>query len=189
MFDAYGYKDQIMVKIINSLIVCEEFFVLNQEQKESFTKNAIYSWELKKYNQPIAVGHSTPFIGCEIECKQIYDKFLDVLKENFYIEQNKEKSVNTPWLYFSTKDDFAEVWHNHVRTSSFHCVYYVNVPDAKGGELEYEIDGIVYSYKPKNYDLIIMPNYLNHRPRVCESLEPRIALNMEMFSMESKGVV
>jgi hypothetical protein len=169
-----------MFKIINSLIVCERFFVLNQQQKESFIKNALHSWENKKYNN--AVGDNTLFTGCEIECKQIYDKFLDVLKTNFFIEQDKEKSVNTPWLYLSTKYNFSEEWHDHINTSSFHCVYYANVPDAKGGELEYEIDGIIYSYKPKNYDLIIMPNYLNHRPRVCESSEPRIAINMEMFS-------
>jgi hypothetical protein len=173
-----------MFKIINNLIVCEEFFVLDRQQKDLFIKNAEHSWEIKKSNKSINAGYNTPFIGCEIECRKIYDKFLDVLKTNFFIEQDKEKSVSQPWLYLSTKYDFAEVWHNHVRTSSFHCVYYANVPEAKGGELEYEINGIFYSYKPKNYDLVIMPNYLNHRPRVCESSEPRISINMEMFSLQ-----
>jgi len=168
-----------VLKIVNNLIVFENFFVLTFEQKKLFIENSNYSWAVKKLNK----GYNTPFIGCEILCKQIYDKFLDVLENILFIKNDKEKSVSTPWLYLSTKNDYAEVWHNHIKTSSFHCVYYVNVPESKGGELEYKIDEVVYSYRPKNYDLVIMPNYLNHRPKACDSSEARISINMEMFSL------
>jgi hypothetical protein len=176
---AYGYRSPVMLKVVNNLVIFEEFFVLNTQQKELFIKNANDSWATRKLNK----GLNTQFVGCELLCKQIYDKFLCTLENFLFIKNDKEKSVPTPWLYLSTQNDYAEVWHNHIRTSSFHCAYYVNVPESKGGELEYQVDEVIYSYKPKNYDLIIMPNYLNHRPKFSDSSEARISINMEMFSL------
>ena len=86
------------------------------------------------------------------------------------------------WAYVSNKDYYDSVIHNHINTATINGVYYLNVPNAKGGELEFydEHENKLTSVKPKTNDLLIFDGKLNHKPLPCDSTEYRIALNIEI---------
>ena len=77
------------------------------------------------------------------------------------------------------------MWHNHLNTSTINGVYYLNIPENDYVTIDFGLNGNIYTRKVNNYDLIIFPNYLNHKPNRCYKDGYRISINMEITCKES----
>jgi len=120
--------------------------------------------------------------------KNLYSKFFEFSKnlfEDFTTSDNSE----TCWSYASNKFDHgAGVLHNHINTSTINSVYYLNVPQSttiSEGSISFVLDGQQFSYRPKNGDLLIFPNYLDHKINFLNDEEYRVSINMEIKCKES----
>ena len=112
-------------------------------------------------------------------------KFRNTCTEIFGDLQYLPTNNDFCWAYCSNNGDYAEIWHNHMKTSTINSVYYLNVPKCSGGEIEFDLGGgKVFKYKPKNFDLLIFPNYLRHRPLKVDSIDLRVSINMEFLCEE-----
>ena len=96
----------------------------------------------------------------------------------FTLSPSNKKSIH---CYYSDDKNYKSILHNHQYTSTINIVYYLNVPSGGGGELlVMGCDKRVYLIPVKSYDLVIMPNFVEHCPLPPKSNEPRISLNMEI---------
>lgn len=122
----------------------------------------------------------------KLDCK--YKDLISNLSNIFINEVNTKLNCNIQtqdldvWAYVSNKDHYDSVIHNHANTANINGVYYLNVPNARGGELEFydEFKNQLTIIKPCTNDLLIFDGKLNHRPLPCNSDEYRIALNIEI---------
>ena len=114
----------------------------------------------------------------------LYEKFLHASFEQFGQFTLSTENSNRVWAYYSTSTEYASVWHDHTRTSTINSVYYLSVPSGGGGEIEFILNGSVFSYKPEEGDLLVFPDYLVHRPTPCLSEKARISINMEIKTIE-----
>jgi len=73
--------------------------------------------------------------------------------------------------------------HNHATTCSVNGVYYLNVPSEQSGMISFynDNDEQVYTYQPKAFDLLIMPNFMKHYPHKSLVEEYRVSINIEIF--------
>jgi hypothetical protein len=127
--------------------------------------------------------------GNNFPVKSIY---LNFLYNIFYI--NSKKCLNNfsfkdidfqLWAYITDHTFNKTSWHNHISSSTINGVLY----------LETQKKGIYFKHKkkiihiePKNGDLLIFPNFLEHCPEVSFN-EKRITLNLEIrCNEESKDI-
>jgi len=85
----------------------------------------------------------------------------------------------------SDKSNFVEMWHNHINSSTINAVYYLNIPKKDNVTIDFELNKKLLTYKIKNYDLIIFPDNLNHKPNRCYNDGYRISINMEIICNET----
>jgi hypothetical protein len=116
--------------------------------------------------------------------KDLYDKFLTYSKNLFGDFKISESEEIKCWSYASNKFDHGpgEV-HNHLDTSTINSVYYLNVPKTANihkGSITFILNGDEFSYRPKNGDLLIFPNYLDHKINFLDDEEYRVSINMEI---------
>ena len=120
--------------------------------------------------------------------KSLYNKFFEFSKTIFgdFTTSNNNESC---WSYASNKFDHGPgLLHNHRNTSTINSVYYLNVPQTvsiSNGSISFILNGETFSYKPENGDLLIFPNYLNHKINFLDDEEYRISINMEIKCEES----
>lgn len=88
------------------------------------------------------------------------------------------------WANVYNKDSFKTNAHNHINTSSVNAIYYLKMPNDitsnEGGLNLYPSNSKVIRFQPTEGDLLIMPNYAVHEPLFHNSIDYRIAINMEM---------
>ena len=88
------------------------------------------------------------------------------------------------WAYVSNCDHYFAVMHDHIATSLVNTVYYLNTPQSQNiydGGISFELpNNELFYFQPKQGDLIIMPNWLKHRPHEPLSQIFRISINMEI---------
>ncbi len=111
----------------------------------------------------------------------LYDEFYKiccVIFKNFKLSINNSLALHP---YISNKYDFRGGIHNHTITSIINAVYYIKIPDKNSGEICFydEEQNLIYTHYPKEDELIIFPNYLNHMPQRSNFEEYRIAINIE----------
>ena len=68
------------------------------------------------------------------ELERLWNAFFGVCNKYFV---NLQQIENHPrhgavWTYVQNKEDFSDVWHNHIATASINGVYYPSVPDPTG---------------------------------------------------------
>lgn len=169
------------------IVLIKNFLIPSQEDKNTVLKSVFKSkknheklnlYKKQYYSYPIE-NDSSGYL------KKLYGGFLSSCFKIFGHFDVAKESKSTCWAYCSNKNDFNSYWHDHNRVT-INSVYYINIPDNSGGPLffrttkdnnEYEI----FSYYPKNYDLVIFPNYLEHKPIPPSSSEYRISINMEII--------
>lgn len=165
----------------------ENFFILNDFQKEHLINHVF----LKKGQEQVYVPPGYKAFNLSLESdnlgilNHLYDMFIERLIKDFDASIDYNKSKKQFWTYCTNRLYPYYVWHNHLKSSTMHCVYYLNVPFASGGEIDFELNGDFFSFKPKRYDLIIMPDFLNHAPRQSLSDEYRISINMQAYCKNS----
>ena len=127
------------------------------------------------YNFPLHDDHTLFF-------SYVYEKYKVLCYELFDIFYLNPKNNSTCWCYRSNKDDYISSWHNHLYSSTINGVYYYQI-DKDG--ICFEKNGEVIEYLPEQNELLIFPNYLNHKPKVATSEKLRYSINMELITEET----
>lgn len=121
--------------------------------------------------------------------KNLYSKFFKESKNIFGNFNVSSENSDMCWSYASNKFDHGSGQiHNHLNTSTINSVYYLNVPESTSihhGSISFLLNGDKFTYKPKNGDLLIFPNYLDHKINYLNDEEYRISINMEIKCEES----
>ena len=109
---------------------------------------------------------------------KLYYLFINSCKKYF----KNIKPHDTPrklWSYYTDKNfPGAYLWHNHKRTCNLCGVLYLKTVKGCGIELRHNND--IVDFEPKNYDLLIFPGFLDHRP-LMSLIETRISLQFEIM--------
>jgi len=116
--------------------------------------------------------------------QNLYLKFYKLCQKKFVFTVNRNLSKSC-WAYVSDKSNFVEMWHNHINSSTINAVYYLNIPKKDNVTIDFELNKKLLTYKIKNYDLIIFPDNLNHKPNRCYNDGYRISINMEIICNET----
>lgn len=166
------------------VILVENFLVPTEDDKKSIIFNIFKS--KKKYND--LCEEKKNFYSYVIEndynlfLKKLYNNYLRFCFKVFGHFSISKQNSHLCWAYCSNSSDYNSYWHDHTKTSTINSVYYINVPENSGGPILFkDSKDNLFSYHPKNYDLIVFPNYLEHKPNPPTSEEYRIAINMEII--------
>lgn len=116
--------------------------------------------------------------------KNLYSKLVEYSKLIFGNFHFSEKNTSQTFCYFSTENFYNEIWHSHKETSTINSVYYLSMPE-KGGTIQFKYLNQIIDYLPNENDILIFPNFLEHRPMKPIGNKPRISINMEIQSCES----
>jgi len=113
---------------------------------------------------------------------RLYFLFKDRCRKSF----KKCTIKNHPtklYSYFTDKDYVhGETWHNHEKTCTICGVLYLKTIKGYGIELNHN-DKNIY-FEPKDFDLLIFPGFLYHRP-IIHKTKTRVSLQFEVFCNES----
>lgn len=120
--------------------------------------------------------------------QELYSKFFNVSNQ-FFGDLNVLPNNSTMcWSYSSNDVDHGPgMIHNHINTSTINSVYYLNVPDSttvENGSIQFFLNDQTFSYRPNRFDLVVFPNYLNHKINYLNDPEYRISINMEILCEE-----
>lgn len=120
--------------------------------------------------------------------KKLYYKTVLTARKNLNqftdLEWNKKS-----FTYCTNIHDNNLVWHNHLLTSTINSVFYLKVPKSSGGQLEIKYEDKHIGFFPKENDLLIFPNFLNHAARKPESADYRVSINQEIKCVESSNYI
>lgn len=123
--------------------------------------------------------------------KNMYQQFKNLSRELFG-EYNLVEEYLLPHSYCSNKYNYGSIpgrIHNHEDTSTINSVYYLKIPPSvtfEKGSISFFLDEKSFTYKPNTDDLLIFPNYLDHRINNYDDDEEwRISINMEILCEES----
>ena len=157
---------------MSDLIYCVNLKNEVSHLKESIIEDAMKTRHLQSYSFEILTDHKDYLYNILIERSRYLLNDFTIKDKNFRL-----------WG-FITDDTYYEgdTWHNHLDTSTINAVLYLQTVKGKG--IEYEYKGDKKYYEPKDYDLLIFPNFLNHRP-LTSNFERRISLNLELKCFES----
>lgn len=161
----------------------EDFHIVSEEKKQNYIKVALYN-----KNKTILPPRTYNFMIMEDETgfyKHLYYKFYCLCKTYLSFTPLKD-NIDRVWAYVSNCKDYASIFHHHAKSCTIVAVYYLNIPDKNSGDIEFMLDdGKIYTYHPNNFDLIVFPDYLMHKPNKSMSDEWRVAINMEIKAEES----
>jgi len=114
----------------------------------------------------------------------LYNTFLNFIKSSFinYTIKNLEYKY---WGCLIDKYFAINSWHNHLTTSTINGVFYLKIDEENENGLAFKINNEIKVYKPKLYDMIVFPNFLEHKPLIPKKLnKTRISINTEVFCRE-----
>jgi hypothetical protein len=165
------------------ILLIKNFEVVDDSKRESlvnivYTNSKKTSIDLTGYSFPLFHDPTCFFANL---LKKFRETCVELFGDLKYLPTNNDFC----WAYCSNSGDYAEIWHDHMKTSTINSVYYLNVPNCSGGEIEFDLGkNKTFKYKPSNFDLLIFPNYLRHRPLMVNSKELRVSINMEFLCEE-----
>jgi hypothetical protein len=163
------------------IILIEKFKILSDDKK-----NILSSLKQQKinFNRNRFKDSYNYAIEYDKFYENLYSDSLECCKSILEPFTIAEDNISQAWCFYSTEDDYVEVWHNHLRTSTINLVYYVNTSN-NGGALKFSYNNKVMEYFPKEYDMLIFPNFLNHCPMRPIGDNPRISINLEIKCKEN----
>lgn len=118
---------------------------------------------------------------------ELYNQYLKIAETIIGPFKPSVKQKHWCWANVYNGDKNNTNMHDHRPTSTINAVFYLNVPDdmqESEGALEIYNDGKIDKFFPENCDLIIMPSWMPHRPTDHSSSQYRIAINMEISTIE-----
>ena len=159
--------------------------------------DTVYAVSLKEQLQPIESELTKEFIN-QRPAKMLFGEYNFNVKSKYnpylyklFLESStkllnkftlKDENFKT-WCSISDNQFDITCWHNHLTTSTINCVIYLKIKKEEKG-MNFLIDNKVQNFIPKQFDLVIFPNYLNHCPLVSKTEEKRISLNLELRCKE-----
>jgi len=117
----------------------------------------------------------------------LYNIFIEYALNNLNKFTLKNKDFNI-WCYYSDNTFDKSVWHNHINTSTINGVLYLQLPKENGG-IDFIKNNIILNIKPRMYDFIMFPNYLNHLPYPSTTEEKRLSINLELRCNEDANYI
>jgi hypothetical protein len=130
------------------------------------------------YNFPIVYSFDDFFVD-------IYDKFYN-LSTKIFGTLTPTVDCSGCHSYVTDHNGFGvNKLHNHLQTSTISACYYLNIPKQSNCD-ESSISFISWEtnteliYRPSNFDLIIFPNYLDHKINYSPYEDERITITMEI---------
>lgn len=138
-------------------------------------------YQLYKLNPDFGVNY--PLNSNEF-FENLYNKFVEYSKLIFGNFCLSEKNTTRSLCYFSTENFYNEIWHAHKQTCTINSVYYLSMPE-KGGTIQFKYFDNIVDYLPNENDILIFPDFLEHRPMKPIGNKPRISINMEIQCCES----
>lgn len=116
---------------------------------------------------------------------ELYDIFIPLCKKHLNNFTIKSLNFGT-WCCLSDKHFKINLdqWHNHKKTGTIIGVLYLKIPDEEKNGIDFKFNNKIITHKPKPFDLIIFPNYLDHRPHGSETDKKRISINIELECKE-----
>jgi len=165
-------------------IILFENFIIPKENEKKYIVNDIEF--RKKRNNDNNNGKNNVKVLCDYNnfIKKLYEKFILTSKKTLNTFSIHENNSEQAWTYCTNQDDIHHVWHNHINTSTINSVYYLQVPNCGGGQLEIQYKNKRFDFHPKEYDFIIFPDFLDHAPRRPYCKEYRISINLELLCNE-----
>jgi uncharacterized RmlC-like cupin family protein len=132
-------------------------------------------------------GYTFEILDPYCDFAELYGKFLRYSKDIFGPFKFSVKQKNWCWANVYNHQENKTNMHDHQNTSTINSVYYLNVPKDINdqGQLEIYNEGRVDVFYPETGDLVIMPSWMPHKPCDHSSEEYRIAINMEISTIES----
>ena len=170
--DFYNVSLKDRVKINNSI---EENLSLWHVQGKRMYGNDFS----KYYNFPLYKDDTLFFSKLYKNFKKISHRFFG----NFHL--SPENLTRCSCYRSNIKESICE-WHNHLATSTINGVYYYQV---EGDGITFERKGKEFHYIPKQGELLIFPNDLNHKPDKATSKKWRYSINMELTTDESSSIL
>lgn len=159
--------------------------------------DTVYAVSLKEQLQPIESELTKEFIN-QRPAKMLFGEYNFNVKSKYnpylyklFLESStkllnkftlKDENFKT-WCSISDNQFDITCWHNHLTTSTINGVIYLKITKEEKG-INFLIDNKVQNFIPKQFDLVIFPNYLNHCPLVSKTEEKRISLNLELRCKE-----
>lgn len=178
------------------VILIKNFLIPTEKDKINILNNIFKS--KKKYDE---IEGEKNFYSYQIQedynlfLKKLYNQFLLSCFKIFGHLKISKRNVSSCWAYCSSNVDYNSYWHDHKRTSTINAVYYINIPPNSKGPLYFRIpknnnEYEIFSYHPDNYDLLIFPDYLEHKPMPPLTKEYRVCINLEITcdDMTSKTI-
>lgn len=169
------------------IYLIKNFFVLDEDTRKILIEMLLEN-KLKNHKEPFA---SFPIsVDFNDFFANLYKKFFLVSSSVFGGFSLSHENTNLCWSYCSNKYDHGfDSIHNHINTSTINSVYYLNIPPRmtlEKGSITFFLEDKTFTYKPNNHDLLIFPNYLNHRVNNYEDDEEyRVSINMEIKCIET----
>lgn len=118
---------------------------------------------------------------------KLYSKFLSIASDIFGPFNHSTLQKHWCWANVYNCDSFVTNMHNHETTCTINGVFYLNIPkdcESTEGGIKFLINGEEELYLPDELELIIMPNCQEHSPQYHSSTDYRIAINMEISTIE-----
>lgn len=164
------------------IFVWKNFEILNDNKRKELILTVL---ENKKRNHFESGGSFKIDQDDNYFFENLYLKFFKNTLEFFGGLNVLPNNSNICWSYSSNNVDHGPgMIHNHVNTSTINSVYYLNVPNSatiENGSIQFFLADKSFSYRPNNFDLIIFPNYLDHKINYLNDSEYRISINMEIL--------
>ena len=108
--------------------------------------------------------------------QQVQQRFDKIVTENYAVSPRiRPTTLN---IYLQNNRHSANLWHDHVLTSTINAVIYFNLPKSGGG-FEFNYQGDISQLKPQEDKIYLFPYWLLHRPLPQEDEDYRICINLE----------
>jgi len=119
--------------------------------------------------------------------KKLYNHMLECTETVFGKLELAPKNRSWCWANVYNKDSFRTNMHDHKGTCSINAIYYLKMPgdilDSEGGLSLVKDEKLFGIFQPEEGDLIIMPSHVPHEPQYHSSTDYRIAINMEIATV------
>lgn len=120
--------------------------------------------------------------------KKLYQYFFNTVSGLFGTLNLSVRHKTWCWANVYNCNNFKTNMHDHKHSSSINAVYYLKIPTdiaPNEGGLDIKIGDTVINFLPEEGDLIIMPSDVLHEPQSHSSDQFRIAINMEICTINS----
>lgn len=170
------------------IFLIKNFLVVQEDSKKKLKSIILDNMNLH-YNVKKKNGYNFALIKDSNFFINVYNKFYDTCNKIFG-ELNPIEDYVGCHSYVTDHQGFGiDKMHNHLETSTISACYYLNIPKKcvlDQGSISFfsweEKKEIIY--RPSTFDLIIFPNYLDHKINYSPHQEERITITMEIMCEE-----